>query len=293
MEASIIERVAFTLLEKAVIYLPEDLKEVLKRAYMEETSEIGKTQLGIILENVALAEKYQAPVCQDTGIIFFYVRAGADVKGLNTIEAALLKATRRATREIPLRPNAVDPLTQKNSGDNTGRFVPYVEWEIIAGDSLELTVMPKGGGSENVSVLGMLLPGEGLKALKKFVVEAVIKAGAQPCPPTILGVAIGGGADVAVKLAKKALLRPLNEPNPNPELAKLEEELLEAVNMTGIGPMGLGGKTTALRVHVEYAFRHPASFPVAAAFNCWAARKASARIYSDGMVQYLTHKVEG
>lgn len=293
MKASIIERVAFTLLEKAVIYLPEDLKEALKKAYMEETSEIGKTQLGIILENVTLAEKYQAPVCQDTGIIFFYVKAGADVKGLDMIEDALVKATRRATREIPLRPNAVDPLTQKNSGDNTGRFVPHVEWEITAGDSIELTVMPKGGGSENVSVLGMLLLGEGLKALKKFVVEAVIKAGAQPCPPTILGVAMGGGADVAVKLAKKALLRPLNEPNPNPELANLEEELLEAVNMTGIGPMGLGGKTTALRVHVDYAFRHPASFSVAVAFNCWAARKASARIHSDGTVQYLTHKAEG
>ncbi|MEM2911741.1 MAG: fumarate hydratase [Candidatus Bathyarchaeia archaeon] len=293
MKASTIERTAFTLLKNSAIYLPEDVKEALKRAYIEETSEIGKTQLGIILENVALAEKYRAPLCQDTGIISFYVKAGADVKGLDMIEDALVRATRRATREIPLRPNAVDPLTQKNSGNNTGRFVPYVEWEITSGDSLELTVMPKGGGSENVSLLGMLLPGEGLKALKKFVLEAVINAGAQPCPPTILGVAMGGGADVAVRLAKKALLRPLNEPNPNPELAKLEGELLKAVNMTGIGPMGLGGKITALRVHLEYAFRHPASFPVAVAFNCWAARKASARIYSDGTVQYLTHKVEG
>lgn len=293
MKATVVERVAFNLLKQAVIYLPNDVKKALRKAYMDETSEAGKTQLGVILENVELAEKHQVPVCQDTGIIIFYVKAGANLRGLSVIEDALVKATRRATREIPLRPNAVDPLNNKNSGDNTGRFMPYVNWDIVAGESLELTVMPKGAGSENVSAVGMLLPGEGFKALKKFVVDAVIKAGAQPCPPTILGVAFGGGADVAMKLAKKALLRPLNEPNSNPELARLEKELLEVVNMTGIGPMGLGGKITALRVHVDYAFRHTASFPAAVAFNCWAARKASARIYSDGTVEYLTHKAEG
>lgn len=293
MRAAIVEKVAFNLLKQAVTYLPKDVKEALRKAHLEETSEAGKIQLGAILENVKLAEKFQVPVCQDTGIIYFYVKAGANLSDLSTVENALTEATRRATREIPLRPNAVDPITQKNSGDNTGRFVPHVEWEIVKGDGLELTVMPKGGGSENASALGMLLPAEGVKALKKFVVDAAIKAGAQPCPPVVLGVAFGGGADIAMKLAKKALLRPLNERNPNPELARLEEELLEAVNMTGIGPMGLGGKTTALKVHVDYAFRHPASFPVAVAFNCWATRKASARIYSDGTVEYLTHNVEG
>lgn len=293
MKTAVVERVAFELLKQAVIYLPKDVKEALNKSYMEETSEIGKTQLEAILKNVELAEKHNVPVCQDTGIILFYVKAGAEVRNLERVERALAIATRRATREIPLRPNAVDPLSNKNSGDNTGRFIPHVNWEIVAGDSLELTVMPKGGGSENVSAVGMLLPWEGFKAVKKFVVDAVIKAGAQPCPPTILGVAMGGGADVAAKLAKKALLKPLNEPNPNPEFAKLEKELFEALNMTGIGPMGLGGKITVLRVHVDYAFRHTASFPVAVAFNCWAARKASARIYEDGTVEYLTHKDEG
>jgi len=150
--------------------------------------------------------------------------------------------------------------------------------------------MPKGGGSENVCVTGMLVPGEGINGLKKFVVETVIKAGAKPCPPNILGIAMGGGTDIAIKLAKKALLRPLTEPNPDPEIAKLEKEILEAVNMTGIGPMGLGGKTTVLGVNIEYAYRHPASFPAAVAFNCWAARRASARINADGTVEYLTHK---
>ena len=288
--AKVVEDVAFNLIKQAVIYLPEDVKKALKRAYDEETSQSGKTQLKAILDNIELAEKYKAPICQDTGTIIFYIQAGAGVKHLDKIEEALTRATRKATKEIPLRPNAVDPLTQKNSGDNTGRFIPYINWEIVPGNNLELTVMTKGGGSENVCTTGMLVPGEGINGLKKFVIETVIKAGSQPCPPTILGVAMGGGADIAMKLAKKALLRPLDQPNPNPEIAKLEKELYEAANMTGIGPMGLGGKTTVLGVHVEYAFRHPASFPAAVAFNCWAARRATARIHADGSVEYLTHK---
>jgi len=290
--AKIVENVAFNILKQAVIYLPEDVKQALKKAYAEETSETGKTQLKAILDNIELAEKYQAPVCQDTGTIIFYVKAGAKAKDLDKIENALINATRRATKEVPLRPNSVDPFTQKNSGDNTGRYIPFLHWEIVPGNSVELTVMTKGGGSENVCVTGMLVPGEGIKGLKKFVVDSVIKAGAQPCPPNILGVAIGGGVDIAIKLAKKALLKPLNEPNQDAEIAKLEKEIFEAANMTGIGPMGLGGKITVLGVHVDYAFRHPASFPAAVAFNCWAARRASARINADGTVEYLTHKIK-
>ena len=284
------EDVAFNILKQAVIYLPEDVKQALQKAYKEETSETGKTQLKAILDNVELAEKYQAPVCQDTGTIIFYIKAGAKAKGLDKVEEALTNAVRKATKEIPLRPNSVNPFTQKNTGDNTGRYIPHLNWEIVPGDSLEMTVLTKGGGSENVCVTGMLVPGEGIKGLKKFVIDAVIKAGAQPCPPTILGIAMGGGADISMKLAKKALLRPLNEHNADPEIAKLETEIYEAANMTSIGPMGLGGKTTVLGVHIDYAFRHPASFPAAVAFNCWAARRATARIGADGSVEYLTQK---
>jgi fumarate hydratase subunit alpha len=288
----ILEDVAFNILKQAVIYLPEDVKQALKKAYAEETSETGKTQLKAILDNIELAEKYQAPVCQDTGTIIFYIKAGSKARDLDKIEEALTNATQRATKEVPLRPNAVDPFSQKNSGDNTGRFIPYTNWEMTSGNSVELTVMTKGGGSENVCVTGMLVPGEGIKGLKKFVIDAVIKAGAQPCPPTILGIAMGGGTDISIKLAKKTLLRPVNEPNSDPEIAKLEKEIFEAANMTGIGPMGLGGKTTVLGVHIDYAFRHPASFPAAVAFNCWASRRASARISADGTVEYLTHKIK-
>lgn len=290
-DSKLVENVAFNILKQAVIFLPEDVKQALKKAFSEET-EPGKTQLRAILDNIELAEKYQAPVCQDTGTIIYYVKAGDKVKSLSKVEGALINATRRATKEVPLRPNSVNPFDGKNSGDNTGRYIPFLNWEITSGDSLELTVMTKGGGSENVCVGGMIVPGEGIKGLKKFVVDAVVKAGAQPCPPNILGIAMGGGADISMKLAKKALLRPLTEHNPNPEIAALEKEIFEAANMTGIGPMGLGGKTTVLGVHIDFAYRHPASFPAAVAFNCWAARRASARINADGTVEYLTHKLK-
>jgi len=287
-----VEDVAVKLLQLAVTELPQDVKEALRRAYRGEDNPVGKAQLKAILDNVELAENTCAPMCQDTGVIIFYVKAGSQVQGLDKVEEALRKATARATKEIPLRPNAVDPFTQKNTGNNTGRFIPYIHWQIVPGNTLEITVMPKGGGSENVSALGMLSPSQGTKGLKKFVVDTVIKAGAKPCPPTVLGVAVGGGAEIAMELAKKTLLKPLNHPNADPEVAKLEQELREAANSTGIGPMGLGGKTTVLDVKVDYAYRHPASYPVAVVVQCWAARRASARIYSDGKVEYLTHKVE-
>ena len=286
----VVENVAVKLLQLAVTKLPTDVKEALKKAHKSETP-VGKSQLKAILDNVELAEKTCVPMCQDTGIIIFYVKAGSELSGLDKIESALRKATVRATKEIPLRPNAVDPFTHQNSANNTGRYVPYINWEIVPGNQLEITVLPKGGGSENVSALAMLTPSDGVVGLKKFVVDTVIKAGAKPCPPTVLGVAVGGGADIAIKLAKKALLRPVNEPNPDLKLAKLEQELLNAANSTGIGPMGLGGKTTVLAVKLDYAHRHPASYPVAVVVQCWAARKATARIYCDGKVEYLIHEV--
>ena len=287
----IIEDTAIRLLKLATVQLPSDVKAAIKSAYREEKNENGKIQLETIIKNIELAEKSNIPICQDTGVITFYVKVGAKADCLNKIEGTLKSATRRATREGTLRPNALDPFTQKNTGDNTGRFIPYINWEIVKGNTIEITAFPKGGGSENVCALGMLTPNEGVNGLKKFVVDSVIKAGAMPCPPTILGVAVGGGADIVMKLAKSALLKPLDQPNPNTELVQIEKELYEAANSTGIGPMGLGGKFTVLGVKLEYAHRHPASYPVAVAFQCWAARRATARIYSNGKVEYLTHKV--
>lgn len=290
MSKNVIEEVAFKLLKLAVTELPGDVKQALQQAYKKEESEVGRTQLKNILENVKLAERKRIPMCQDTGIINFYIKVGSQFADLDKIEKALRNATTRATKEIPLRPNAVNPFSQRNTGNNTGRYIPFLNWELVPGSSLGLTVMPKGGGSENVSVLGMINPGQGVTGLKKCVVDSVIAAGAKPCPPNILGVAVGGGADIAMKLAKAALLKPLDKPNADPKLAKLEKELFELVNSTGIGPMGLGGKVTVLGVKVDYAHRHPASYPVAIAFQCWAARRAEATIFANGEVEYLSHR---
>ena len=291
MSIQVIEETAFNLLKLASIVLPRDVKEALRRAYETETSEMGKAQLEAILENLRVAEERQLPICQDTGVVSFYVRLGADFPVRKGIHEALVRATKRATKEVPLRPNAVDPIEERNTGDNTGRYIPFVHWEVFDGDYMELIAFPKGAGSENMCKLAMLSPAHRLKGLKKLVIDTVLEAGGKPCPPVILGVAFGGGLDIVAELAKRALLRPLDQPNPIPELAKLEEELLKAINETGIGPMGLGGRWTALRVHVDYACRHPGAYPVAIAFQCWAARRAAARINADGSVEYLTHEV--
>ncbi len=277
------------LIKTAATHLPDDVIRALEKACQKETNATGRSQLEAILKNIELAEKQQAPICQDTGTITFYVKAGSRLRNLDKVESALNEAVSEATEQVPLRPNAVDPFTQINSCNNIGRYTPPVHMEIMPGNSMELTVMLKGGGSENVTALGMLNPSEGMKGLKKFVVDAVVRAGAQPCPPTVLGVAVGGGADVAISLAKKALLRRLNEPNPDANLAELEHTLLNAANSTGIGPMGLGGDVTVLDVHIDYAFRHPASFPVAVVFSCWCDRWASVRINDEDKVAYLVN----
>jgi fumarate hydratase subunit alpha len=276
------------LLRMASIELPIDVKKALKDAYEREVEDVPKMQLKAILDNIELAEKTGTPMCQDTGVHIVYVKLGeVEVEGL---EDAVREGVAEATATIPLRPNAVHPLTRKNPGTNVGLNMPYIYIEKIKDGFVEITVMPKGAGSENMSALAMLTPAAGLKGVKEFILQTVVKAGGQPCPPGILGVGIGGTADVAMKLAKGALLRPLGSRNPDPEVAKLEEELLEALNGLGIGPMGLGGKTTLLGVHIEVAYTHTASLPVAVNYQCWAARRATARIYPDGRVEYITHK---
>jgi fumarate hydratase subunit alpha len=279
----IIAKAVSETIERAVIYIPPDIKQALKRAYEEEVNPMAKSQLEAILKNIELAEKFKKPVCQDTGSIIYYVTVGYDFPGLRVLREALVEAVRRATKQVPLRPNTVDPFTGRNPGDNTGRYMPYIHLELVEGDGLEVTVVPKGGGSEGVSYLELPPPGEGVKAVKRVVVDAVLKAGSLPCPPTIVGVGVGGGADIAMYLAKKAACtRKIGTLNPDPVLYELEKELYEALNSLGIGPMGLGGKYTVLAVHVDYAHRHPAAMPVAVAFQCWATRRATVKINANG-----------
>ncbi len=198
-------------------------------------------------------------------------------------ETGLIKdAVKKATKDIPLRPNTVDPFTGENHKDNTGDNIPYITWDFVEGSNVWITALPKGGGSENMSKLGMLKPGVGIEGVKDFVVTEMIKAGGNPCPPTIVGVGIGGGADLAMKLGKKSLLRPVGDRHKDKTIAAIEEELIKRINDSGIGPMGLGGKTTVLDVHIEKAHRHPASLPVGIAVQCWANRRAKMVIHSDG-----------
>jgi len=278
----LVEEVVVNILRTAVTSLPSDVISALEKADALETDEIARTQITTILENVRCAGRMSAPMCQDTGIPLFFISGSCSVD----IEDAIRRGVARATEEIPLRPNAVHPLTMKNAGNNLGIEIPYVHYSPRPADFMDITVMPKGAGSENMSALRMLVPSEGVRGVKSFVLDTVVSAGGRPCPPTIIGVGIGGTADVAMGLAKRALLRPLNVRNPYPELRVLEEELLEAINQTGIGPMGLGGRTTSLGVRVGIAHCHTASLPVAVNLQCWAARKASARIFLDGRVVY-------
>lgn len=275
--------------------LPKDVEFALRKAYIAEKKKIARIQLKSILGNIKFARKNSIPLCQDTGLINFYVRIGsrADVD-LRIINNSLINGVKIATREIPLRPNAVHPLTRVNSKDNTGIRIPNIGIEILPGKGyIEITILPKGAGSENVSKMAMLKPSDGIEGIRKFVVETVANAGGMPCPPTIVGVGIGGSSDIAARLAKKALLRKIGlfdskaveAPtrsvglrNKDKKISRLEENLLKEINKLGIGPMGLGGRTTCLSVNIEYAYCHTASLPVAVNLGCWANRYATIRI---------------
>ncbi|WP_254591305.1 fumarate hydratase [Methanocella conradii] len=282
MEDKLIEETVIALLRRAVATLPGDVLAALEASLLIERNPTAKRELSKILENVREARACMLPMCQDTGLPVFFARMGFTLPGF---EEAVARGVRRATEEIPLRKNVVHPLTRENTGDNTGKGMPYICYSYEPSEHIELIVMPKGGGSENMSALAMLNPSSGIGGIKRFVLDTVVNAGGRPCPPIILGVGIGGTADECMVLAKKALLRPVGSHSPDPSVARLEMEMLHAINATGIGPMGLGGDTTALAVHVEYACCHTASLPVAVNFQCYAARRARARIYRDGSVE--------
>ncbi len=259
---------------RASIRIPRDVEDALARAAQKETTEIARSQLGAILEDVEVAREERRPICQDTGIVSFYVTAGYDFPHTAAIVRQLGRSLVKATSEIPLRPNTTHPLVGSNPGDNTGPHMPMVDVMFVEGDSMTIDVLPKGGGSENQSFLWMLTPAEGFKGFRKRLVDHIQKAGGKPCPPLILGIGLGSPADLALRLAKRALARPLGKHHPEKAIADLEAAIADDLNDLGVGPMGLGGKTTVLDVHVEYTYRHPASYPVALAVQCWADRRA-------------------
>jgi tartrate/fumarate subfamily iron-sulfur-dependent hydro-lyase alpha chain len=268
--------------------IPQDLRDALLAAQARETSVAGRRVLDTIVRNVQVADEGGNLVCQDTGIAVYTCRVGEHFPlHPAKIYEALKAGTERATLEHPLRSNAVHTLTRENTGPNTGYRLPIVHWEFIADwDGLDVKCVPKGSGSENMSFLKMCVPADGVKGIKQFVLESIVGAGGKPCPPGIVGVGIGGAADYAMYLAKEAITRPIGTRNFDPHVAKLEDELYELLNETGIGPMGLGGDVTVLNCHIEHADTHMTLNPVAVNYQCWAARRASAHVAANGDVEF-------
>ncbi len=268
--------------------IPQDLRDALAAARDRETSITGIRVLETIHRNVEIADDQKNLVCQDTGIAVYYCRVGeAFPLHPARIYESLRAGTERATVEHPLRSNTVHTLTRENTGPNVGYRVPIVHWEFVRDwDGLDVKCVPKGSGSENMTFLKMLVPADGAKGIKRFVLDSIVGAGGKPCPPGIVGVGIGGSADYAMHLAKDAISRPVGTRNPDPLVAELESDLYDLLNETGIGPMGLGGDVTVLAVHVEHADTHMTLNPVAVNYQCWAARRASAHIAADGTTDF-------
>ncbi len=281
----LVENTAVELLRIAATELPVEYVEEIKKGLEETDGAVGRAQLGNILEDIDLAREGSKPMCQDTGIVAFMVKVGDNFPLRSRLKEILVDATRRATEEVPLRPNAVD-MFKGNTRDNVGLngYVPMIFIDLVPGGDLEIIVMPKGGGSTNIAAHRMLKPGLGWKGIKQFVIEALAEAGSLGCPPYFVGVGIGGGEDLCMTLAKKALLKPFKSRNENPDVAAIEDELLDKVNQLGIGVMGLGEGPTALDLHIELAARHPASLPVGVVISCWALRHARAVITGEGEV---------
>jgi fumarate hydratase subunit alpha len=256
------------ILKSAETVLPEDVVDSLNSAKLRESSPVARAQLEAILRNIDIARRNGIPMCQDTGILIFFVEIGREARLDFSLEDAIIEGVRQATGSIPLRPNAVDPLTRHNSEDNTGEGIPDIKYEFVEGDRIRITAAPKGAGSENMSAVRMLNPTE-IGRIREFILETVLNAGGKPCPPIIVGVGIGGSFDKAARLSKLALLEDTGK------MDEFEKSILKDINALGIGPMGLGGDSTALAVHIKKACCHTASLPVAVNIQCWANRHAS------------------
>ncbi len=255
---------------EANCYLPGDVKERITACRQEEPWGQAQEILDRIIENYEIADRREQPICQDTGVACVFLKIGQDVHINGDLTEAVNEGVRRGYTEGYLRKSVVgDPLCRVNTGDNTPAML-YTE--LVPGDKIEITVAPKGFGSENMSQIKMLRPSDGIEGVKDFVCKVVEEAGPNPCPPIVVGVGIGGTFDKAAYLAKKALMRPVDQPHADPFYAELEQELLERINALGIGPQGFGGKTTALGVNVEYFPTHIAGLPVAVNINCHVTR---------------------
>jgi len=283
----LVENVCRDLYIQSLKEIPPDVVAAIRRAAATETKEVAKRIFSHYIQSIELGRSEDMIVCQDTGIPIYWLEIGGKLRldGAR-LKAAIVQGTERATREHPLRSSIVSPIKRENRQTSTGDGIPVIHYDFIPdSDVLDILFMPKGSGSENMSFMTMLVPADGVNGIKRFVLEHVVGAGAKPCPPTIVGVGIGGSSDLCMTLAKKATTRPLGSKNPDPTMAALEEELFDAINQTGIGPQGLGGNTTALAVHIESAWTHITCNPVAVNMQCWRAERRRAKITADSKVE--------
>jgi len=284
----LVEDTAKELYIRALKILPPDVRAALKKASEKETQPTAKEIFKTILANVEVADRDDMLICQDTGLPIYLVKVGSKfpVDGAR-VAVALKEGAKRATVEHPFRGSSTHPVTRLNPQTSVGEGLPIIYWDFVAeSEFLDILMVPKGSGSENMSAMKMFIPADGVAVIKKFVVDTVLQSGSNPCPPGVIGVGIGGTADLVAKLAKEAIARPVGSHNHDPFFAKMEDELYEAINSLGLGPMGLGGDVTTLAVHIEWAHTHITQNPVAVNTQCWPARRARAKIYPDGRVEY-------
>ncbi|MHA1150322.1 MAG: fumarate hydratase [Promethearchaeota archaeon] len=277
------------IIRRATTQAPKDLVNALEVIKGQEKIELAIEQYDLMLENCKYGAEKGIPICQDTGVLNFFIELGSDFPIISDFEDIIKEAVSTATKLIPIRGNSVDPFTNENPENNLGPNYPPIYMRIINDSSkLKITVLPKGGGAENISKLFMLTPANGLERMQKEIIETIKEAGGMPCPPVILGIGIGGDATTCMNLAKKSLLRPLNNRNPRKEIAEIEENLIKKINQLNIGVMGLGGNISCIDVHIEYAMRHPASFPVGLIVQCYSHRIASFAMNNTGEIIYET-----
>jgi fumarate hydratase subunit alpha/L(+)-tartrate dehydratase alpha subunit len=285
---TVVEETAKQLYIKALCDLPPDVRDALKKAYARETNPAARSVFEAMFKAIDIADKKKTLLCQDTGLPIYKVTIGSQYAWNGaTIKKALYEGAGRATREFPFRSSSTHTITRVNPQTSVGPGLPVCYFDFKEdSEVLDILMVPKGSGSENMSRMQMFYPQHGIKAVKKFILDTVIESGANPCPPGIIGVGLGGTSDLVMKLAKDAIVRPVGQRNTDPMLAEMEVELENAINATGRGPMGLGGDVSCLAVHIESAYTHITQNPVAVNTQCWPARRARAQILPSGKVTY-------
>ncbi len=273
------------------IYLPDDVEAQLRHLAEVETVEHAKTMYSCMIEDLSLAKKLHRPLCQDTGVLQYFVEVGTQFPYLDEIEDVLVQAARKATLETPLRPNVVEPLAEHNTGDNTGYGAPYIEYDLVpGGKDLRLRMYMAGGGCSLPGRSKVLMPLEGVEGVKKFVYQTILDWGVNACPPLCIGIGLGTCAATSAMLSKKALLRPIGTHSKYEKVAKLEDEIRDGLNSMGIAPLGFGGSNTVLSVNIEAAAHHPATLGVGITTGCWATRRGEMIIHEDLSYEILSHK---